>query len=89
MIASVQKEIAVAPSPLAAANGLKVICAWCTATIKDGDPARVSHGICEPCAEKYFPAAAARRAPQNFLPGDYRPRADAGYRSQSAAASAC
>lgn len=32
---------------------MRIVCAWCTRTIKDGDPALpVSHGICPECDEK-------------------------------------
>lgn len=26
-----------------------VVCAWCKVLIRQGDPRRVSHGICPPC----------------------------------------
>jgi hypothetical protein len=33
-------------------KNLKVVCAWCDNTIREGEPgAPVSHGICPPCAD--------------------------------------
>ena len=37
---------------------MKTICAWCKAIITDGPENPVSHGICEACDEKNFPATA-------------------------------
>lgn len=35
---------------------IKVVCAWCKSTIKDGPEDKpVSHGICETCEKKHFP----------------------------------
>ncbi len=28
----------------------RVVCAWCQVVIRGGSAARVSHGICQPCA---------------------------------------
>lgn len=33
----------------------RVVCAWCRDVISEGDPSRVSHGICLPCAAEVFP----------------------------------
>lgn len=30
-------------------------CAWCKTTMKEGDPAQESHGICASCTKRYFP----------------------------------
>ena len=34
---------------------IKVLCAWCGVTIREGTGPRVSHGICPSCAEKLLP----------------------------------
>jgi hypothetical protein len=36
----------------------KVVCAWCATILKEGDPTRISHGVCEPCKEGLLAAAA-------------------------------
>ncbi len=35
---------------------MRAVCAWCATTIAEGDPgdARLSHGICEACADRWF-----------------------------------
>ena len=33
-------------------DNMKIICAWCNKTIKEGDDIEVSHGICESCYAK-------------------------------------
>lgn len=43
---------------------MRVVCAWCGAVLRKGDgvpdPKCESHGICTPCAEKYFGNGGAR-----------------------------
>ena len=42
---------------------LKTICAWCKATIREGDDPTsetVSHGICESCKVVHFPERGER-----------------------------
>jgi hypothetical protein len=31
---------------------MRRVCAWCNVILAEGDPARVSHGICAECSEK-------------------------------------
>jgi len=33
---------------------MKVVCAWCGKTLKDGPPEPLSHGICEACRAQHF-----------------------------------
>ena len=33
---------------------MKTVCAWCQKVLKEG-PEPTSHGICQPCTEKFFP----------------------------------
>lgn len=41
---------------------LKLVCAWCSALIRDGvEP--ISHGICKPCAATAFPGHGLRKEP--------------------------
>jgi len=44
---------------------IKLICAWCGKIMREGeDPP--SHGICEPCKEKFLEKI--KRAPENGSP---------------------
>jgi hypothetical protein len=37
----------------------RVLCAWCPAVLEEGTPgAPESHGICDDCIRRYFPAHA-------------------------------
>lgn len=42
------------PLPVRSAVILKVACAWCGKTLREGAQP-VSHGICEVCRAQYFP----------------------------------
>ncbi len=47
-----------APRVCAVTDPIKVVCAWCRATITEGrEP--VSHGICPSCEAKHFPKESA------------------------------
>jgi hypothetical protein len=71
-IASAHEVVDQAQRPMARQQYLKVVCAWCTRTIRwqrrEGSvPGEVSHGICRACAAVVFRELHARQ-----------PRADSG-----------
>jgi hypothetical protein len=43
-----------APPQPAPEPAMTVLCAWCKTVLKEGS-AKVTHGICPPCRDRYFP----------------------------------
>lgn len=50
---------------------MKIVCAWCKKTIKDGPGEPVSHGMCPACYKKYkgFAGIGQSVAPKPDGPG--------------------
>lgn len=44
-------------------SGFTLICAWCRTVISEGAP-EISHGICQPCADKLRAEAGLPRKPK-------------------------
>ena len=42
-------------------SALTTVCAWCGKVLQEGQPGKVSHGICKPCADQEFPGRARQR----------------------------